>query len=148
MVSYQDYYNGVMGRGGNRPGIDPEAVRRMMQYGSVYGQPSPAGQRSSPMFKGDMGQGPWGGGLPAYGQAPPPPQFIRSQTGMQSPNYGRAPLYQPNFSRPMYQNTSFQQPAQLPRYGGGGGNYSNTSFLQPAGAPEYGNLDPNRFVPF
>lgn len=148
MVSYQDYYNGVMGRGGGRAGVDPEMMMRLAQQGTIYGRQQPLTERGVPVFKGDQGRGQWGGGLPAYGQLPVPPRFIRSQVGMQAPSYGRPPMYQPNFNRPMYQNTSFQQPAQLPQYGGGSGNYSNTALLQPARAPEYGNMDPNRFTPF
>lgn len=147
MVSYQDYYNGVMGRSGNGTTVDPSVIRQMELQSSIYRQPQQGGMRGVPSFKNGIGQGQWGGGLPAYGQAPVPPRFIRSQIGMQTPNYGRPPMYQPNFSRPMYQNTSFQQPAQFPQYGGGS-SYSNTSFLQPARAPEYGSLNPNRFTPF
>lgn len=148
MLSYQDYYNGVTGQqDGNR--IDPEVVRQMMQQGGLVGQRRyPQGMRGLVRSGPGIGNsGPEIGGigsLPSYGQIPQPPRFLRHQ---QAPGYGRPPLYQPNMNRPMYQNTSFLQPARMPSYGGGG-NYSNTSFLQPARAPLPGNLDPNRYTAF
>lgn len=155
MLSYQDYYNGITGQQDrDRNRVDPEMLRLMLQQsGGVIGR-----QHYRQGMLGQLGRGPAigssGGGvggigsLPTYGRAPTPPRFLRSQRGMQAPNYGRPPAYQQNLNRPMYQNTSFLQPAQLPAYGGGGGNYSNTSFLQPARVPLPGTLDPNRFTAF